>query len=755
MIQLASLGKAFGPRVLLENVTWTVGRRDRVGLCGPNGAGKTTLLRMLAGLEEPDTGAIVKPADLTVGYLPQDGLTHAGRSLVEEARLAFRPLLEMKAEIEALESRLGDHDIPEAEHERMLVRYSELQEAFRRGDGYTIDLKVTSVLRGLGFRDEDFDQPTETFSGGWQMRIALARLLLESPGLLLLDEPTNHLDLEARNWLEEFLQDYPGAVILVSHDRYFLDAVVTRIADLSLRTITDYAGNYTRYLAEHTARIEQLRQKKREQDEEIARMRLFIDRFRYKATKAAQVQSRLKMLEKMVPVEVPPERKRVHFTFPACARSGRTVLELKHARKAYGEKVVFRDVSLHIERGDKIALVGPNGAGKSTLMRLLSGVEPPDAGTRTVGHQVVMQYFAQDEAVRLDPSLTVYETLAAGSPVHMVPMIRTILGGFLFEGDDIYKKVAVLSGGERTRLAVARMLLRPANTLLLDEPTNHLDLDSKDVLLDALQDFGGTLILVSHDRYFIDRLATKVIEVGGGEAAVYPGDYESFRWSRAQRERAAGEDAALARPGRGAADGSATAGAAPRAGRRPAAAGPARENARIGPPPDGGTRGTTTGGGPAAPAAGRNGRPAAAAATGGAPVDPPGPPSDGRPAGAPRGPEAGTHGDGARGRADRPTAALSREEKKRLEAEQRRQRRALEAMRARIAELEARIADREREMRELEARMADPAFYADRDASRPAVDRHQALMWEIGDLMHQWEELSAEAESLAGGPAGR
>lgn len=749
MIQLASLGKAFGPRVLLENVTWTVGRRDRVGLCGPNGAGKTTLLRMLAGLEEPDSGAIVKPADLTIGYLPQDGLTHAGRSLVEEARLAFGPLLEMKAEIEAIESRLGDHDIPDAEHERMLVRYSELQEAFRRHGGYTMDLEVTSVLRGLGFRDEDFDQPTETFSGGWQMRIALARLLLERPGLLLLDEPTNHLDLEARNWLEEFLQDYPGAVILVSHDRYFLDAVVTRIADLSLRTITDYAGNYSRYLAEHTARIEQLRQKKREQDEEIARMRLFIDRFRYKATKAAQVQSRLKMLEKIVPVEVPPERKRVHFTFPTCARSGRTVLELKHARKAYGDKVVFRDVSLHVERGDRIALVGPNGAGKSTLMRLLSGVEPPDSGTRTVGHQVVMQYFAQDEAVRLDPALTVYETLAAGSPVHMVPMIRTILGGFLFEGDDIYKKVAVLSGGERTRLAVARMLLRPANTLLLDEPTNHLDLDSKDVLLDALEDFGGTLILVSHDRYFIDQLATKVIEVGGGEAAVYPGDYESFRWSKAQRERPAGEGAACATPGRRAADGGARAGAAPRTGRSAAAAGSLHEGARPAPPSSGHGRRTGEGTGPAASAAGRTAGRAAAAATDVVPGDSPAHRSAGRPAVAPRDLDAGKDGGRTSGPTDRRTASLSREEKKRLEAEQRRRRRALEEMRSRIAELEARIADREREMRELEMRMADPGFYADRDASRPAVERHQALMWEIGDLMHQWEELSAEAESLA------
>ena len=533
MIQLSGLTKAYGDRVLLDGVTWQLGDRDRVALCGPNGSGKTTLLKMLAGLEDLDAGAIVKPSAMTVGYLPQDGLTHGGRTLLAEAQSAFQGLIDLKAELHALEERLGDAAVPEDEHERMLVRYAEAQEEFRRRDGYAIDLKVNHVLRGLGFGEDDLEKPTETFSGGWQMRIALSRLLLSGPDLLLLDEPTNHLDLEARNWLEEFLVDYPHAVILVSHDRYFLDTVSTRIAELNLRTLTDYPGNYTDYLRESQARMDRLRQAKKEQDEEIARVRLFIDRFRYKATKAAQVQSRVKALEKIVPIDVPPARKRVRFTFPACAKSGRTVLRLEHVRKAYGDTVVFRDLSLLLERGDRVALIGPNGAGKSTLMRMLSGVDPPDRGTREEGHQVVMQYFAQDEATRLDPTRTVYETLADGSPTNMVPMIRTILGGFLFEGDDVHKKAGVLSGGERTRLAVARMLLRPSNTLLLDEPTNHLDLDSKDVLLEALEDFGGTLILVSHDRYFIDRLATKVIEVGNGEALVYPGGYEEFRWSKA------------------------------------------------------------------------------------------------------------------------------------------------------------------------------------------------------------------------------
>src|SRR6476660_6843902 len=534
MIQLSDLTKIFGDRVLFDHVTWQITDRERVGLCGPNGAGKTTLLKMMAGLDEPDSGAVLKPAALTVGYLPQDGLDHAGRSLFDEASSAFDELLAMKVEMHALEGRLGDTAIPEAEHDAMLHRYSDLQDRFRLHDGYSIELKTGTVLQGLGFKPSDFERPTETFSGGWQMRIALAKLLLGQPNLLLLDEPTNHLDLEARNWLETYLLEYPHAVILVSHDRFFLDAVVTRIADLTLRTLTDYVGNYSDYLVEHEARIEALRKAKREQDEEVARVKLFIDRFRYQATKASQVQSRIKMFEKVVPIEVPPERKRIHFNFPVCAKSGRTVLELTRVRKAYGPLVVFDHLDVHVERGDRIALVGPNGAGKSTLMRMLSGEEAPDAGGRLEGHNVVMQYFAQDEATRMDPQPTVYETLASGSPMHMVPMIRNILGGFLFSGDDVYKHVRVLSGGERTRLAVARMLLRPSNTLLLDEPTNHLDLDSKEVLLDALVDYGGTLIFVSHDRYFVERLATKIIEVGSGTALVYPGTYKEFLWHKAQ-----------------------------------------------------------------------------------------------------------------------------------------------------------------------------------------------------------------------------
>jgi ATP-binding cassette subfamily F protein 3 len=669
VIQLSDLTKTFGDRTLFDHVTWQIDDGDRVGLCGPNGAGKTTLLKILAGLEEVDSGAVVRPATLTIGYLPQDGLTHSGRTVFEEASSAFQPLLDIKAEMHDIEHRLADPTVPEDEHEKILTRYAELQDRFRLDEGYSMDLRISTVLRGLGFSPEDATRPCETFSGGWQMRIALAKLLLGRPNLLLLDEPTNHLDLEARNWLEEYLHAYPYAVILVSHDRYFLDAVVTRITDVHLRKLTDYVGNYSKYVEQRHARLQRLRQAKREQDEEVARVKMFIDRFRYQATKAAQVQSRIKLLEKVVPIEVPPERKRIHFKFPNCAKSGRTVIEMKHVRKAYERLTVFRDINLHIERGDRIALVGPNGSGKSTLMRMLSGEEAPDSGTRTLGHQVILEYFAQDEATRLDPALTVYETLASGSPNDMVPAIRNILGGFLFSGDDVYKKAGVLSGGERTRLAVARMLLRPSNTLLLDEPTNHLDLDSKDVLLEALEDYGGTLIIVSHDRYFVEKLATKIIEIGHGEAAVYPGTYTEFLWHK-DRNQESGirnqEDAGK------------------RKQEEPASK-PQRETVK--------TRAAT-----AAPKI----------------------------------------------QASQPTPQ-TREDRKREEAERRKQQKAQDALRKRIADLEGRIAEREGEIKELERAMSSPGFYDDRDASKQTIDRHQSLMWEVGDLMAQWEALQEHA----------
>ncbi|MSO82154.1 MAG: ATP-binding cassette domain-containing protein [Acidobacteria bacterium] len=680
MIQLSDLTKSFGDRVLLDRVTWQIDDGDRVGLCGPNGAGKTTLLRMLARDEEPDSGTIVTPANLTIGYLPQDGLTHTGRTVFEEASSAFQPLLDLKSEMHDIEHRLSDASVPEREHEAMLERYSDLQDRFRLSDGYNMDLRIATVLRGLGFDHGDADRPVDTFSGGWQMRIALAKLLLGRPNLLLLDEPTNHLDLDARNWLEDYLSAYPYAVILVSHDRYFLDAVVTRITDLNLRRLTDYVGNYSTYVEQRDAMLERLRQAKRDQDDEVARVKMFIDRFRYQATKAAQVQSRIKLIEKVVPIEVPPERKRIHFTFPACVKSGRTVFELGHVRKAYGGLAVFRDLGLHIERGDRIALVGPNGAGKSTLMRMLSGEEPPDAGTRTVGHQVVLEYFAQDEATRLNPALNVYETLEAGSPHGMVPAIRNILGGFLFSGDDVYKKASVLSGGERTRLAVARMLLRPSNTLLMDEPTNHLDLDSKDVLLEALEDYGGTLIIVSHDRYFVEKLATRIIEIGHGEGVVYPGTYAEFLWHKAHPDARA-ENVNAQRPTPN----------VQRPRHKPQGPGPKAESP------------TPKQSGPTVKSQDRNPKP------------------------------------------QTPVPPATREDRKREETDRRKKQRAADSLRRRVADLESRIAEREAQVKAIETAMGVPGFYDDPAAAISAIDRHKALMWEVGDLIGQWEALQAHA----------
>lgn len=650
MLQLSGLHKAFGDRILFDRVNWHIQQGQRVGLCGPNGVGKTTLLKMMAGDVEPDAGEIGRPNNLTVGYLPQDGLIHSGKTLYDETSEAFDVLLQLQEEMRTLELQLGDTALSPVEHDTALARYSDAQEIFQHQDGYRIEAKVSAVLHGLGFSSGDFTRPTEHFSGGWQMRIALAKLLLRRPELLLLDEPTNHLDLDSRNWLEEFLVGYPHAVILVSHDRFFLDSVVTAITEVGMRTLTTYPGTYSGYIVEREERVERLREAKKRQDDNIARMRIFIDRFRYQATKAKQVQSRIKMLEKVTPIDVPAERKRVHFSFPTSRKSGRTVIELRDVTKAYSDIRVFDPVNVHIERGDRIALVGPNGSGKSTLMRMLSGVETPDAGQRTEGHHVLTQYFAQDEATRLNESITVYETLVSGSPVDIVPTIRNILGGFLFTDDDVYKRVAVLSGGERTRLAVARMLLRPSNTLLLDEPTNHLDIESTNVLLDALTDYGGTLVFVSHDRYFVDHLATKVLEIGRGNAALYPGTYEEFRWSKQQTldvEQAHGPK-------------------------------PFSSSAQHSP-----TAGATT---------------------------------------------------------SKKSAAIHKQQ----QVESRRHQRRVDALQKRIADLEKRIAMREESVRALEVQMGSPDFYVDQMAADHAVKRHQKLMWEVGDLMNQWEALVKE-----------
>ena len=530
MLQLRNIIKDYAGRRLFAGINWHLRPGDKVGLCGENGAGKTTLLKMLAGLVTPDAGEIQAARGTTFGYLPQDGLEHRGSCLFTEVRSALAELLAMESEIARLEEAIARrHDSDD------LDRYSNLQEAFRQRGGYTIETEIGKVLAGLGFAESDWEKPCEHFSGGWQMRIALAKLLLQRPNLLLLDEPTNHLDLPARDWLEGYLAAYPHAVMLVSHDRFFLDQVVGRIVEVWNGSLTEYTGNYSRYLEERERRVSALLEEKRRQDEEIARIEAFISRFRYQANKASLVQSRVKQLEKIERIQVPPQRKKIAFHFPEPPKGGRVALELQGATQSYGNVAVLSGIDLIVEKGERVALVGPNGAGKSTLMRLLSGVEAPRAGRRLEGHNLHSAYFAQDQAKVLDPCRSVLEEITAAAPFDMVPRVRDILGAFLFSGDDVQKKVSVLSGGERNRLALAILLLRPANLLLLDEPTNHLDLQSKEVLLDALRGYSGTLVFVSHDRYFVDALATRVIEVGGGRIESYFGNYEDFLRVKASR----------------------------------------------------------------------------------------------------------------------------------------------------------------------------------------------------------------------------
>ncbi len=527
MLQIQSLTKAYAGRVLFEDVTWNVSDGDRVGLAGPNGSGKTTLLRMFVRSESPDSGKVSTPRGTTVGYLPQEGLAHSGKTLRAETLTAFEKLLAMGEEMSELEEQMGEVDASSAEHARILERYGECRDEWDRRGGFSIESRTEEVLLGLGFKTEELDAPTETFSGGWQMRIALAKLLLSQPNLLLLDEPTNHLDLEARNWLEDYLANYPHTIVLVSHDRYFIDQVVTRITAIDRRRLVDYTGNYSTFLKTRASTLAEFRAKAARQQEEIEKTERFINKFRYKATKAKQVQSRVKMLEKIEKIDVPLERKLIRLRLPEVDRSGRVVLELENIHKSYGENHVFNGANLLVERGERMALVGPNGVGKSTLMRLLSESEEVDSGKLRLGHNVKTGYFSQDR-YDLDEERTVLENMTDGAPTEMIPRLRSLLGAFLFHGDDVDKKVRVLSGGEKSRLALARMLLRPANVLLLDEPSNHLDLDAKEVLLDALRAYKGTLVFVSHDRYLLDQLSTKIAEIADGHIQVHWGGYPDF-----------------------------------------------------------------------------------------------------------------------------------------------------------------------------------------------------------------------------------
>jgi ATP-binding cassette subfamily F protein 3 len=532
MIQLNAAGKRYGHKLLFDGADLLITPRDRVGLVGANGTGKSTFLKILAGLETLDYGSVSVAKGISAGYLPQDGLTLTGRTVFAECMSVFSRLRDMEKEFEHLTSRMAEIDHTSAEYEQVAERYHQIEHEFRVHDGYAIDAQVGAVLAGLGFGPEDWNRQTDEFSGGWQMRISLAKLLLQKPNLLLLDEPTNHLDLESRNWLEQYLADYPFALVLISHDRYFLDVTVNRIVEIWNKKIWTYSGNYEKYLSQKTQRQEQLEAAYKNQKDRIEQLEVFINRFRYQATKAKQVQSRIKELEKIERIELPEEEKTIHFSFPQPKPSGRIVAEFKGVAKAYGEKQVFKDVDFMIERGDRIALVGVNGAGKSTLIKLLSGVEPLSQGEYNLGHNVHLDYFAQDQYKELDHERRVLDDLGKVAPSSRETDLRNLLGCFLFSGDDVFKRIGVLSGGERNRYALLKMLLQPANFLLLDEPTNHLDIRAKDILLNALSAYTGTVVFVSHDRYFIDKLATRVFEIGGGKVEIYPGNYEDFLWRK-------------------------------------------------------------------------------------------------------------------------------------------------------------------------------------------------------------------------------
>jgi ATP-binding cassette subfamily F protein 3 len=528
MLQLTSAGRRFGSRILFEGANWLITPGERTALVGANGTGKSTILKTLAGLESLDYGTLERARNATIGYLPQDGLALSGRSVFEECLSVFDELRSIEQELELLSTSLAELDPVSSAYEAAADRFSQLDSRFRAHSGYALDAQVGAVLDGLGFSKTDWARQTQEFSGGWQMRIALAKLLLAKPSLLLLDEPTNHLDLETRNWLENYLHSYPNGYILISHDRYFLDVTVTKIVEIWNKALHVYHGNYERYLEQKQERRAQLESAYRNQREHIEHLETFINRFRYQATKAKQVQSRIKELDKIERIELPQEEPVIHFTFPQPPASGRTVVEVRDLEKSYGPKQVLEGVNFTIDRGDRIALVGVNGAGKSTLIRMLSGSEGPSSGTLKLGHNVTAEYFAQDQYKVLNPSARMLDDISSIAPRIPQADLRGLLGCFLFSGDDAFKTLGVLSGGERNRYALARILVSPANFLLLDEPTNHLDLRAKEVLLEAIRKFTGTVIFVSHDRYFLDALGTRVFEVEGGTVHVYPGNYEDY-----------------------------------------------------------------------------------------------------------------------------------------------------------------------------------------------------------------------------------
>ena len=528
LVSIQGVSVAFGARRLLDAINLTVAAGTRMALVGPNGSGKTTLLRVMAGLAAPDAGEVVRERDTRIGYVPQAGVVAAANTLHEEAEAAFTDGAALLGESRAIEERLAGLDAASRETAGLLARHAEIADLLESSGYHRREEQVARVLAGLGFGPDDGGRTCADFSAGWQMRIALARAILERPDILLLDEPTNYLDLEARTWLEEYLRGYSGGVLMVSHDRYFLDVTVTRVAEIWMSRLAVFAGTYSHYEEVRSRELEAIMERYRLQQEEIARVESFVRRFRYNASKARLVQSRINWLERLPRIEVPPVVKRVRFSFPPAPASGRLAIAADALAKSYAGRTVFADVGFELERGERLVVVGANGAGKSTLLRIVAGRETPDAGAVVRGSGVSLAWYAQEQSDAWASDRSVIEEVEAVSPVALAGELRNLLGAFLFRGDDILKPVAVLSGGEKSRLSMLLLLLRPANLLVLDEPTNHLDIASKDVLLGALREFPGTVVFVSHDRAFIEGLATRVLELRGGKARWFPGGYEYY-----------------------------------------------------------------------------------------------------------------------------------------------------------------------------------------------------------------------------------